>query len=622
MDMTMDTQSLVRYTKEAREHPLEDDWRDMSDAELVEAVLDSTRPDGKLLPPDVATSVVPAAILGLIGPRSIKRSEYGRLLDRVYHMPCVGYVASYNETVGNRAKISRVTRDAFRYAYALYDLALAAEDGVPVAVIDETPAQYVRDPAAGDDGPYRAIDARDFERSARRWSLGASREWVRAYTDLVVALAPHFATADALGLEEVRIRNGVYDRRTLTVRPYTPDDHFIGKFSGIEFPTDASGRVLPMTEPIVELDDGSTWCLSEWLEEIMPDPDGRRALLQLTACLLLPQLDVQRAFVLFGVGRNGKGTWVRLVMTMVGPEAERYVAHLSVEDFADEKKLPHIQGKLLNLSDESNPKGFLGDTAKIKAVISHDIVGGRPPYGLYREWQPVIALLFCLNAPISSAEHSDALYERFVFLNFPTAFFRKENPAIKDDYMCRREIASYAAYLALVEMRPFYDAKVFADNAYVARSNAEHRAEADPVLRAWEGISDDLALLEAVPCQLVYQLMRQWKKHNEPNGRMPGYTSREFRASLAKAASVDGWAVVPDQLPVARWFDEYRASGAIIAHADVRGQGIDVTYGPSELSAWLPQSHGRCPARTRCWLVKATAWNHFQKTGKAPKDQG
>lgn len=572
----------------------------------------SESPFAYVVPPDPAIALIAATIIEAIGAGSMSRPEFAQALDACLHGQN-GYVEAYNSCTAKGTKIGRVDADALRSAYALFEVSRAEVDGEPMAVIDGTLAQFVADANEGDEGPYRALTRGDLADMARAWCPGASKRWQDGFADALRAAAPRFETVEQLGLDELRIRNGVFDRKSLTVRPYTPHDHFIAKFAGIEFPTDEDGHVLDMPEPVIRLPDGNSWRFSSWLSEIMPDDDGKAALLDATTCLLMPQLDVQRAFVLFGMGRNGKGTWVQLVQTMVGPDASELVAHLAIEDFADEKKIPHIQGRLMNLSDESNPKGFLGDTAKIKAVATHDIVGGRPPYGQWREWRPVLGLLFCLNAPINSAEHSDALYERFVFVNFPEAFFRRENPAIKNDYMRRREVASYAAYLALVRRPRFYDASVFAGNPYVQAANAEHRSEADPTVRAWRAISDDLEGVDAIPCQMFYQLMRQWKKRYEPNGRVPGYTSREFRSSLRAAAEADGWELVPDQLATCKWLGCEAAWKLVKGYAD-RVEGYTTSYRPTELACW----GSRPPARTRTWLVKRQVWERYQESGDTP----
>ena len=179
--------------------------------------------------------------------------------------------------------------------------------------------------------------------------------------------------------------------------------------------------------------------------------------------------------------------------------------------------------------------------------------------------------------------------------------------------MRRREVASYAAYLALVRRPRFYDASVFAGNPYVQAANAEHRSEADPTVRAWRAISDDLEGVDAIPCQMFYQLMRQWKKRYEPNGRVPGYTSREFRSSLRAAAEADGWELVPDQLATCKWLGCEAAWKLVKGYAD-RVEGYTTSYRPTELACW----GSRPPARTRTWLVKRQVWERYQESGDTP----
>lgn len=536
-----------------------------------------------------------------------------------------GYQEFYRSCIG---KIGRVPPDARIYACAVYDAARFASQGCPLAFIDDQLAMH--NPACNDtsEAPYSLVSRKQLLRMLRRHGKHLNDRQADLYLSFLRGLVPDIQTSETMSPFECPIKNGMLDRRTMTVRPYTPEDYRLGKYARIYLPTDDEGRVLPVEEPRIERPDGTTWSPRTWFEETMTDPDGRLALLAMLICFMFPGIALEKAFILFGLGRNGKGTFLAMMRAMIGGRTEqaRYISNLTFDDFSHEYNRAQLFGKLANLCDEVEPDAFVKKLAHLKATISHDPITGRNPYEGVMSWAPMMSLVFCLNSELKTPEQTAAIYERFVFVAFPESFARREggvDPRIKQDYMQRECVTSYFAYVALTEVPMFTTSEIFDTNPYVIRCGEENRATANPTYRAWSLVEDFFEGIHALPVKVVRDLLANAKSDYEGDaGKLPSALSRSFRDNLVAAS---GDFVIPrtedgrhnERLDVKRWLksNDRNAMEALFAR-----------FGDEKLRGWLEkckeaQPGGNDIPRERSWLVRRDDWEHFEQTGETPAER-
>lgn len=603
--------------------------------------------------PEQAYGRLAHAIVKRLGAENMEAREFDSLFDRLCHshadrwyldivedeksgairsaqwLPtgtgAPGYQDFYRSRVG---KIGRVPPDARIYACAVYDAARFASRGCPMAFIDDQLAMY--NPACNEtsEAPYSLVSRKQLLRMLRRHGKHLNDRQADLYLSFLRGLVSDVQTSEAMSPFECPIKNGMLDRRTMTVRPYTPEDYRLGKYARIFLPTDAEGHVLPVEEPHIERPDGTTWSPRTWFEETMTDPDGRKALLAMLICFMFLGIALEKAFILFGLGRNGKGTFLAMMRAMIGGRAEqaRYVSSLTFDDFAHEYNRAQLFGKLANLCDEVEQDAFVKKLAHLKATISHDPITGRNPYEGVMSWAPMMFLGFCLNSELKTPEQTAAIYERFVFIAFPESFARREggvDPRIKQDYMQREGVTSYFAYTALAEVPMFTTSEIFDANPYVIRCGEENRATANPTYRAWSLVEDFFEGIYALPVKVVRDLLANAKSDYEGDaGKLPSALSRSFRDNLVAAS---GDFVIPrakdgrhnERLDVKRWLESNDRNAM---------EALFTRFGDEKLRGWLEKCEearpgGKGTPRERSWLMRRDAWEHFEQTGETPAER-
>lgn len=501
-----------------------------------------------------------------------------------------------------------------------------------LAIFDAVPVRYVPDCNESVDGPYERLTDKELIAMAQEWDPTLDDEGALG---MVEHLKRHVADFDKQELElreaedvkvrEARayrdtylvpVRNGMYDRKTGILRPYTREDHFIGKFAGITLPTDDTGHVIMPPEPEFadENAPNGVWKPSEWFDEVMPDPEGRDAILMEIIACLFPRIEWRKAFLNFGLGRNGKGCINQCIETMVGPHADELVTHFSMDQFDDEKNIAEMPGKMGNYSDESNPDGFLSDASTLKAAITHDWARGRAVYKQPVQFRPKMTLLFNLNQEMNSSDKSDALFERFHTVLFLSTYFGRENPRIKAEYMLDPRVASRFAAKALLQ---YPELVKFEENDYVRRGTELYRDGVDPVrqfmrteiLPELDVDPDTGAPILAVPFDFLYDAYKPWFKANVPSGKPVG--KRAFCSSVVAIAEREGW-VAPREVgtvnayakrKLARWYVQGAFDGIIERLCKPSNRTVS-RYEPADLYAWKtnPQNKADSKGDLRGWL--------------------
>lgn len=590
--------------------------------------------------PDAAYPRIAEAVVDLVGdPTKVTRREVVRLFEFAVHgyasgwkfrqdkdedgnwtywwgvdTVALGYVGEVDKTeFVVQAKLQRAPASAYAYLYALFDVAYYDAVGMPQVASSVGIAEYQTDCNETDAAPYALLTNKQLERQFRRWGKHLGGKRFKEYLACLEELLPEVDFTEELSPVECPIANGMLSREdgVLTVRPYTPDDHRLGKYSGIRFRVGDDGLVVPPDEPRIARSGRPDWTPGEWFRDAMPDEDGRRALLAVLILLMFPAVNIEKAIVFYGLGRNGKGTFLAMMRAMVGAREfqQRYLASVGIEKLANEYYLARLVGKLANLVDETDA-AYLKHMASAKAAIGGDVVTGRDPYGKAKEFVAKMLFVYCLNTELTTAEQTEAIFNRFAFITFPSSFFDRPggiDRRIKEDFMQRPEVCSWFAYQALTQVPYFETSSIIDDNAYVVASNAENLAEANPTIRAWRLLREEVetsgedgpdkwAGVRAMPVCVAHALMSAAKERYEGDaGKLPRQNGRTFRGNLERAAKADGFRIVRNddgtakQLPMREWWDE----GAMAPLVDA--------FGDEALKRWLKD---HADARPRAWLVR------------------
>ena len=259
-------------------------------------------------------------------------------------------------------------------------------------------------------------------------------------------------TTETSDTHRIPVGNGIYNRQTKKLEPFTPDYVTTTKIA-----TNYNPNAQLIT--IHNDEDGSDWDVESWLQDLSGglinkfDKDTNTLFWQIIASAVNPkQVNAKAIFFYSSVGNNGKGTYGQLLKNLVGKEN---YSSLPIPAFKHEYMKEQLLGKTLNIADENPVDIYLDSVQDFKAVITGDDIL------INRKFEKPIAIqikainIQMLNGLPKTKDKSDSFYRRIIIVPFVYSFTNNgERAYIKQDYIHRPEVLEYVLKRAL-EMKPF-----------------------------------------------------------------------------------------------------------------------------------------------------------------------
>jgi len=153
----------------------------------------------------------------------------------------------------------------------------------------------------------------------------------------------------------------------------------------------------------------------KWLEEILPDPESRDLIQEIAGYCLLRDYPLHHIFFLVGSGRNGKGTLLRTLESILGKEN---CVSVPLDRLGERFQITNLLGKLLNVVSE--PKTTLISTEPVKAATGQDLLHGE----IKNKQKPVVfqnyaKIIVMANKLPPVTDSTLAWWERVVIVEFP-----------------------------------------------------------------------------------------------------------------------------------------------------------------------------------------------------------
>jgi putative DNA primase/helicase len=199
----------------------------------------------------------------------------------------------------------------------------------------------------------------------------------------------------------LNLSNGLLDTRKLELKSHTPDHLSRIQLPVCYTPTAKCPQVL------------------RFVQDVMPDQECRRALLEHAAYTLLPTCFLQKAFMYVGEGRNGKSTWCETLSALLGREN---VANESIHNLENNRfSAANLDGKLSNFyADISSSE--ISHTGKLKNIIAGDTIQVEKKHLNAFQLRPRTKLFFLANRIPEVHDDSDAWFRRWIILEWREKF--------------------------------------------------------------------------------------------------------------------------------------------------------------------------------------------------------
>lgn len=274
---------------------------------------------------------------------------------------------------------------------------------------------------------------------------------------------------DKPDMSTVNLQNGTYDCKKGTLAP-----HDRSKMSTVQLSFDYDSRAECPN-------------FMDWLSQTLPS--NEKLALEVIGYMLMNGNPKHKAMLLYGTGRNGKSTFLRVLQNMMGHKnySSLTLKQLSTERFASVS----MYGKLANIAGDIH-EGHLNDASTFKAITGGDPITGERKGQQGFTFTPWATMIFSTNEMWSSSDTSDGYLERWLVIPFLIKFAKNGQ---FDETVLYRESAGIfnAAMAAYREMEERGGA--FSSSIEQEMLMHEFRNEADTTLQ-WLNDEDYLRVAE------------------------------------------------------------------------------------------------------------------------------
>jgi putative DNA primase/helicase len=141
--------------------------------------------------------------------------------------------------------------------------------------------------------------------------------------------------------------------------------------------------------------------------------------MEIVGYLLYRSAVYEKAVMLYGNGDNGKGVFIKLIESFVGPEN---CSHVPLQELDNDKfSSADLYGKLVNTFADLKSQKLL-TTGNFKTLVSGDSVRAQEKYGKPFSFRNSAKLIFSSNKIPDSDDKSYAYYKRWLILAFDRVF--------------------------------------------------------------------------------------------------------------------------------------------------------------------------------------------------------
>jgi putative DNA primase/helicase len=204
---------------------------------------------------------------------------------------------------------------------------------------------------------------------------------------------------------EIPVENGILNIITRQLTEFSPEKVFFNK--------------LP-----VKYDKEATCIkIDSFLGDILADEGDRKVIYEIAGFCLLKEYTFEKAFMMVGNGRNGKGKTIELLKRLVGAENTVSIplSSLDPENFS----ISELFGKLVNLAGDLNNQD-LKETGMFKQLTGRDIVSGKRKFLNNINYINYAKFVFACNELPMVYDMSKGFWDRWILIEFPFEFTTKE----------------------------------------------------------------------------------------------------------------------------------------------------------------------------------------------------
>jgi len=212
-------------------------------------------------------------------------------------------------------------------------------------------------------------------------------------------------------IDKICLLNGVLNLDDLAILEHSPDLFFFNKI------------------PVRYVKELNCPKIEKFLKQIVKEGDIQ-LLQEFAGYCLYKDYFIHKAFMLVGVGANGKSTFLNLM--------KFFLERLSHNRFS----ISSIFGKLANVFADLSSQA-LRETSIFKMLVGQDLVPAEKKFKDEFFFVNYGKLIFSTNQIPKSPEYTDAFFRRWIIINFPNQFLQNANKKIIKELTTSEELSGF-----------------------------------------------------------------------------------------------------------------------------------------------------------------------------------
>ncbi|WP_416349837.1 phage/plasmid primase, P4 family [Mammaliicoccus lentus] len=331
----------------------------------------------------------------------------------------------------------------------------------------------------------------------------------------------------------IPVNNGVFNRETGILEPFTPNYVFTSKIS--------TNYVHNAKQPNIK-----GWDFDKWLSEIAcGDSEIITLLWQVINDAMNGNYTRKKAIFFIGDGNNGKGSFQQLLSNLIG---FNNIASLKANEFEQEFKLSVLEGKTAVIGDDVPVGIIIEDSSNFKSVVTGDSVLVN-----VKNKQPYRAEFRCTVIQSSNGmpkfkDKTGGNNRRLLIVPFKADFNGLiENVDIKEKYLKDTQVLEYVLYKAInLDFDKFITPKASLDMMEL------YKQDNDPVYDFKLSVFDEWHIRK-IPKYIVYGFYKDFCNDNGYYPLSERKFHRQFKGYLDESWNIDAqgkydWEVLCEQI--------------------------------------------------------------------------
>lgn len=265
---------------------------------------------------------------------------------------------------------------------------------------------------------------------------------------------------------KISVKNGILNLTTGQLEPHNPD-------------------FLTVIQIPVEFKPGADCpAIKKFMTEIVREKD--LALLEeMAGYILLRAHPIHKGFLLLGEGRNGKSTWVNLLVALVSLEN---TSQVPLQQLGRKFKTSELKGKLINFYTDL-PDLTVAVTDAFKIVTSGDPMTIEEKYQKPQKMINYSKQVFSANALPKCLDESYGFFSRLILVDFPNRFERENaDPFLLQKLTTPEELSGFLN-LAISGLRRLLKNQQFSYDKDVEDIAEEYQRRSAPAMAVIEFIT-------------------------------------------------------------------------------------------------------------------------------------